>query len=224
MSTVPKVLIHRDIDPAYVKAKQVGRFAEHYYKTILVPGEGDTLPFANFPQAVQTLPWLMFNSQELPSVIPKGQPTILVVAAGHLPEMAFWGQFMMALSTTFPNVNCRCLAYTCPPQCPPNLWIQVWPGMLILNQADVVIGGAGYNTVFECQALGKPLIAFAWPRQYDRQQYRGQRWAKLVKTSQEAIDAVQALLQSPRNPNPIQPYRNGIGDAIAIIDKTYSAP
>lgn len=86
------------------------------------------------------------------------------------------------------------------------------------------ISGAGYNTVFECYALGKPLIAFAWPRQYDRQRHRGQQWAQLVETPQAAIDAVKDLLQASRNPNQIQLYRNGIGDAIAIIDKTYSAP
>nr|WP_268896632.1 glycosyltransferase [Hassalia byssoidea] len=27
--------------------------------------------------------------------------------------------------------------------------------------ADVVVGGAGYNTVYECAALGVPLVAIA---------------------------------------------------------------
>ncbi|MBW4572535.1 MAG: hypothetical protein KME31_32500 [Tolypothrix carrinoi HA7290-LM1] len=35
--------------------------------------------------------------------------------------------------------------------------------------ADVVVGGAGYNTVYECAALGVPLVAIALKRLYDRQ-------------------------------------------------------
>lgn len=222
LSSIPKVLIHRDIDPAYVQAKQVGKFVAHYYDTVVIPGEGDDVPFTYFPQTVHTLPWLMLNAQELPSVSPTEQSTIIIVAAGNQEEMAFWGQLMVRLLTTFPEVACRCLAYTCPPQCPPHLWVQEWPGMPVLNQADVVIGGAGYNTVFECQALGKPLISFAWPRQYDRQQHRGQRWAKLVETPQVAIDTVKSLLQTLRDQRESQNYGNGIGDAISIIETQYS--
>ena len=218
LSAIPKVLIHRDIDPAYVQAKQVGRFVERYYDTILIPGEGHSVPFATFPQAIHTAPWLMFNANELSPVVQKDQPTVVVVAAGNQEEMTFWGQFMVRLQATFPGATCRCLAYTCPPHCPPHLWVQEWPGMPVLNQANVVIGGAGYNTVFECLALGKPLIAFAWPRQYDRQRDRGQRWATLVETTQAAIDAVKSLLQTPRPPQEIQNYVNGIEDAIAAIE------
>lgn len=224
LSSIPTILIHRDIDPAYVQAKQVGQFVEAYYDTILIPGEGDDVPFADFPQAVHTEPWVILNAPELPPVLPTEKPTLVVVAAGNLEEMAFWGQLMVQLQATFSETNCRCLAYTCPPGCPPHLWIQQWPGLPVLHQADVVIGGAGYNTVFECCAIGKPLIALAWPRQYDRQWHRGQQWAQLVETPQASIAAVKDLLQASRNPNQIQLYRNGIGDAIAIIDKTYSAP
>lgn len=223
LSAIPKVLIHRDIDPTYVQAKQVERFVERYYDTILILGEGHSVPFATFSQAIHTAPWLMFNTNELSPVVPKDQPTIVVVAAGNQEEMVFWGQFMVRLQATFPGANCQCLAYTCPPHCPPHLWVQEWPGMPVLNQADVVIGGAGYNTVFECQALGKPLIAFAWPRQYDRQRHRGQQWATLVKTPQDAMAAVKGLLQTARNQREKQTYVNGIGDAIAAIEKTCSA-
>lgn len=224
LSSIPKVLIHRDIDPAYVQAKQVGQFVERYYDTILIPGEGKDVPFANFPQAIHTAPWLMFNTNELSPDVHSDQPTVVVVAAGNLEEMAFWGELMAQLQATFPEITCRCLAHTCPPGCSPGNWTQQWPGMPVLQQADVVIGGAGYNTVFECLALGKPLIAFAWSRQYDRQRHRGQRWARLVKTTQEAIVVVKDLLQAPRNQGEIQNYGSGIGDAIATIEKRCSAP
>lgn len=220
LSSIPTILIHRDIDPAYVQAKQVGQFVEDYYDTILIPGEGDNVPFAELPRAFHTAPWVMLNAQELPPVLPTEKPTLIVVAAGNLEEMAFWEQLMMQLQATFLEANCRCLAYTCPPGCPSQLWIQQWPGLPVLQQADVVIGGAGYNTVFECHVLGKPLIAFAWHRQYDRQRYRGQQWAQLVETPQAAIDAVKDLLL--RHPRRHQTYINGIGDAISIIEKILS--
>lgn len=222
LTSIPKVLIHRDIDPAYVQTKQVGRFVERYYDTILIPGEGKDVPFANFPQAIHTAPWLMFNAHELSPVIQPDHLTVVVVAAGNLEEMAFWGELMAQLQVTFPAVTCRCLAHTCPPGCSPGNWTQQWPGMPILQQADVVLGGAGYNTVFECQALGKPLITFAWPRQYDRQRHRGQQWASLVKTTQEAIVVVKSLLQASRHSQESQNYVNGIGDAISIIETQYS--
>lgn len=224
LSSIPKILIHRDIDPTYVQAKQVGQFVEDYYDTILIPGEGDNVPFTELPQAVHTAPWVMLNAQELPPpVLPTKKPTLIVVAAGNLEEMAFWGQLMVQLQATFSEANYRCLAHTCPPGCPPQLWIQQWPGLPVLHQADVVLGGAGYNTVFECHALGKPLIAFAWPRQYDRQHLRGQQWATLVETPQAAIDAVKEILPLCQSRQP-RTYVNGIGDAIATIEHTRHKP
>ena len=45
--------------------------------------------------------------------------------------------------------------------------------MEVMQLADIIIGGAGYNTVYECAALNIPLITFPLRRQYDRQAQRG---------------------------------------------------
>jgi len=52
--------------------------------------------------------------------------------------------------------------------------------MDLLPGVDLVVGGAGYNTVNECLACGVPLIARAWPRKYDRQSLRAADKLKLV--------------------------------------------
>src|SRR5581483_11759696 len=56
-------------------------------------------------------------------------------------------------------------------------WIRYWPAIDLFSAASVVIGGAGYNTVEECLAIGVPLIAHPWPRMYDRQDLRARRAA-----------------------------------------------
>lgn len=91
--------------------------------------------------------------------------------------------------------------------------------MSYLQQAQVVIGGAGYNTVFECVALEIPLIGFPWPRQYDRQFQRGQQWTTVVQTAEDAISVLQDLLQKPAVAGDAKDYVNGIEGAISMIEQ-----
>ena len=80
-----------------------------------------------------------------------------------------------------------------------------------------VIGGGGYNTVYECQALGVPLIARAWPRKYDRQRLRLERTgAILVDTPAEAVSAARRFWPPPP-PRPRPDFDNGVHAAIALI-------
>ena len=89
----------------------------------------------------------------------------------------------------------RCLAAKCP-DCSPDLWIFHYPGIECLLAADVVIGGGGYNTFYECAALKVPLVAIAQNRRYDRQAVRiGKSSAVQNVTSiEDAVSAVRHQL------------------------------
>lgn len=53
-----------------------------------------------------------------------------------------------------PDFTVRCLTPFQPIACPADLWLFHYPALDCLSIADVVVGGAGYNTVAECEALG----------------------------------------------------------------------
>ncbi|MBD0336781.1 MAG: hypothetical protein ICV62_14930 [Cyanobacteria bacterium Co-bin13] len=241
----PKVLIHRDLSWDYVRSHHLPDFVARHYDSIIIPGEG-AVPLASLPLAHPTPPWLIYGTADLaeafqsqvssPDQGPEGclssnpftgkRPLILVCAAGNAAEQAFFGTLTHQLQQAFPHTSLRCLSASCPPGCPPALWLQAWPGLPWVAQATVVVGGGGYNTVYECAALKKPLIAFAWPRLYDCQARRLSRYGTQVSTNSEAIAQVNATLQSPQNlqppdpnPRPCTPYPNGATDAFRHIQR-----
>lgn len=120
-----------------------------------------------------------------------------------------------------PEVTVRCLSPHCPPQYPPELWVSYWPGMDCFQIADVVVGGAGYNTTYECLALDVPLISFAFQRLYDRQTHRAQQHNYQVESVTEAIALVQHLLhQNPKLASFGQRnYINGALQAVQLIER-----
>lgn len=178
----PRILIHRDINPQYVEQKHLRGFVQRQYHRILIPGEGPDVAFADLPQARHTAPWLSRNAAELPNrataraqlrLPPKrNQPVVVVLAGGRVEELAWFGQVTVAIAQTFPHMAVRCLAATCPPDCPPALWVTHYPALECLVAADLVVGSGGYNTVQECLTLGLPLMARPFPRLYDRQHHR----------------------------------------------------
>lgn len=229
---VPRILIHRDLQPHYIQAKQVLPWVQQHYDRILIPGEAYSVPFATLPQADQTAAWLIWSADELPSSeqvrsrlqLPSAStPVLLVCAGGNLAELAFFGKVRAHLQQAFPTATLRCLAYECPPDCPPEQWIRHWPGLEVLQVADVVIGAAGYNTVYECAALQRPLVAFAFDRLYDRQALRAQHCAYPVDTMAAAIAAVEQLIPVQALPRPNHQYENGVHQAIALIENLCSS-
>ncbi|HEY9662359.1 MAG TPA: hypothetical protein V6C65_28220, partial [Allocoleopsis sp.] len=60
------VLVHRDLQPDYVRAKNLSTFVQLHYHSIVIPGEGTDLAFAHLPQVTHTVPWLVCNADELP--------------------------------------------------------------------------------------------------------------------------------------------------------------
>jgi hypothetical protein len=225
LHSTPQILIHRDINPDYVTAKNLRSFVAEHYDKVIVPGEGEDLPLADLPNVQHTAPWLIRNAWELPdriavrSQILKVDPsikTILVCAAGNASELALFAQLTRSLHEYFPECAVRILAANCPADCPEALWISHHPGIECIAAADIVVGGAGYNTIYECAALGVPLVAFAFKRLYDRQAKRANK-AYRVRNIKEAIAIVTILLdrEKPANNSSVATYING---AIQAMD------
>ncbi|AFY30983.1 glycosyltransferase [Calothrix sp. PCC 7507] len=178
---IPRILIHRDINPRYITAKQLRSFVRENFDMVIVPGEGKDLPLCDLPNVQHTAPWLIRNAWELSDRITmrshilkvdQSIKTILICAGGNISELPLFGQLALQLHQNFPECAVRILAATCPQACPEALWISHHPGIECFAAADIVIGGAGYNTVYECAAVGVPLVALAFPRLYDRQKKR----------------------------------------------------
>jgi Glycosyltransferase family 28 C-terminal domain len=222
-----KVLIHRDLTPDYLTwAPELRRFVETTYDLILCPGELG--PFADLPQARVTLPWLIRTPA------PGLASEVLVCAAGNPDELAWygetvrlleeaaskWGKLQLARSfSSAPSLGgqVRCIAPELPSGCPGELWTRFWPAIDYIANAQVVIGGAGYNTVYECLATGAPLIARPWPRKYDRQRERVLKYPSItiVDTPAEAAEAAIRLLK--QSPCSRPEFRNGAAEAVRII-------
>ncbi len=220
------VLIHRDLSPDYIESKAIEPFVRNHYDGLLLPGE-PTVALAHLPQAKLTEPWLSRNETELPDAnemrsrwnIPSHAPLIIVCATGQPTELAFFGQVFKQLAISFPNATVRCLSAECPTGCEPSHWVSHWPGIDILQLADVVIGSGGYNLVHECSALGIPLIAFVQKRRYDRQARRIRDYAHGVNCVEDAIAMIPAFLQSKKTIANNKPcYRNGVSTAINFIE------
>ncbi|MBD1895992.1 UDP-N-acetylglucosamine--LPS N-acetylglucosamine transferase [Coleofasciculus sp. FACHB-129] len=145
---------------------------------------------------------------------------ILVCAAGQASELSFFGKLSTHLNAAFPDAAVRVLAPVCPDGCPPQLWVSHSPGIECLLAADVVVGGAGYNTVYECAAVGVPLVAFAFKRLYDRQKVRALRCAYCVEEIEDAIATV-AMLQNQVSNRPAD-YPNGAVEAVRLIEKQFT--
>lgn len=181
---IPRILIHRYINPQYVAAKNLRSFVSDNFDRIIIPGEGKNLPLCDLPIVKHTAPWLIRSSQELPEPnttrshilkVDKTAKMILICASGQPSELSIFGQLALKIHENFPDCAVRLLAPTCPVECPQALWVSHHPGIECIAAADIVVGSAGYNTVYECAAVGVPLVAIAFPRLYDRQEKRADK-------------------------------------------------
>ncbi|QLE56996.1 UDP-N-acetylglucosamine--LPS N-acetylglucosamine transferase [Nostoc sp. TCL26-01] len=224
---IPRILIHRDINPRYVIEKELRSFVVANFDAVIVPGEGTDLALADLPGVLHTAPWLIRNSEELadkmsvrshifPSDI--SSLSIIICASGQASELSLFGQLTLALHQAFPECTVRILSPVCPVNCPESLWIVHHPGIECLAAADIVVGGGGYNTVYECASVGVPLVALALPRLYDRQHKRVSKgyW---VQNIAEALATVRILLdqRDTKNQSFVRTYTNGAIQAVHHI-------
>lgn len=228
----PRILIHRDLNPHYVETKQITDFVQHQYDQVLIPGEA-SVPLQHLSHACFTAPWLLRDADELITVrnplrdrfqFPRDQPLIIVCATGRPDELATFGELTRILARQYRTFTVRCLAAQLPLDCPPDLWITHWPGIEVLQFADMVIGGAGYNLSYECAALKIPLIALPLRRQYDRQIHRAMQLSTPVRNAEECMAVVAQYLEN-RTCKPFQlSYTNGVYAACQSIDAIVSPP
>ncbi|MBD2167595.1 UDP-N-acetylglucosamine--LPS N-acetylglucosamine transferase [Calothrix membranacea FACHB-236] len=238
LNYIPRILIHRDIHSHYVSVKKLRSFVIENFDKVIIPGEGEDLPFADLPIVEHTAPWLIRNCWELPdktttrSHILKVSPstkTILVCASGKASELNLFGELTLWLQNNFPDCEVRILAATCPQECSQELWISHHPGIECIAAADIVIGSAGYNTVYECAAVGVPLVALPLVRLYDRQHKRADKSYWVQNTQGETLTdqlasiykIVKKLLAQPKPANnlPIPFYINGAIQAVHQIEQ-----
>ncbi len=180
-----KILVHRHLHPRYVAAKQIVAFSQQLYDRILIPGELGNLHLSHLPQTAYTSPWLLRHPQELPYReqarkllhIPSNSrsPVIVAIASGKPQELSWYAQLCDGLCQAFPHAEVRCLSANSPHSSNDRRWCFHFPGIECLPAADVAVVGGGYNSSFECLAVGVPWVATPFPRRYDRQDYRIQQ-------------------------------------------------
>jgi hypothetical protein len=207
----PKVLVQRDLNPRYAAAFGLEDFTRRFYDLVLIPGEGER---------PTTEPWLIRSPQEIPGReaaretlgLDGAKPCAIVCAAGNRDELG-WYEAVTARLAECPAFDVRLIT--------PGIY---WPAMDLYPAADVVIGGAGYNTIYECLAMGVPLVARPWPRKYDRQELRAKRAAGrghvvVVESPAEAAAAAAAIVVL-KAPQPLErrvSFHNGAVDAAGAI-------
>jgi predicted glycosyltransferase len=140
--------------------------------------------------------------------------------------LPFFGKLSTQLNAAFSDAAVRVLTPVCPEGCPPQFWVSHSPGIECLPAADVVVGGAGYNTVYECAAVGVPLVAFAFKRLYDRQHQRASKYTYFAQTIEEAIASVGMLLNRVEtlnlDANLSRFFTNGAVQAVDLIEQVLS--
>lgn len=212
-----KVLVRRDVNPEYAARYELDSFIAASYDLVLAPGEGAP------DVAIATAPWLIRSQNELLSRqaarvllgLAGDRACALICAGGNEQEARWFGQVARKL-TSAGVCNVRCFAPRCPEFCPAENWFSYWPAMELYQAVDVLIGGGGYNTVYESAACGVPLICRPWPRLYDRQESRARsQGAEIVMEPEHAVEAAIGAITSGRRARP--QFLNGAAAASKAI-------
>jgi predicted glycosyltransferase len=237
---VPKVLVHRSLNPRYLEKYRLREFVAANYDLVLVPGPGEE---PQFEGAVVTAAWLVRSADEIPAEVPVPDGAVVVCASGRAEELAWYGEVVAELVRMGCPAAVRCVAAERPAgilggfEAGPKrvdtsvdaarksacaTWVRHWPAIDLFGRASVVIGGAGYNTVEECLAMQVPLISHPWPRMYDRQDLRARRASErgrvvVVDDPREAAEAALREIgrKAPRRPS----FENGAVEAVAFMER-----
>ncbi|MBF2034830.1 MAG: UDP-N-acetylglucosamine--LPS N-acetylglucosamine transferase [Leptolyngbyaceae cyanobacterium T60_A2020_046] len=231
----PKILVQRYLCAEYGLRPDVLAFIASQYDRVLVPGDPVAPAIAALPQTVTTAPWLIRAPREWPTAAISAsalelapnddRPLVLILASGTPTEWPWFEQVATALVHNFRTVALRGLTPHTTRATHPPLWRTHYPAIDLLGAAKIVIGGGGYNTVYECWARSRPLVARPCPRLYDRQAQRI-AWAQAhgaiirpVETVDAVLDAVAAWLAAPAVGYPPPPWETGVTTAIAAIQQ-----
>ncbi len=213
----PKVLVHRDVSPAYWQRFSLEAFVQHY-DLVLLPGEAG--PLRRHRNLAATEPWLIRDSHELLAreaarlrlgvAAEDERPLVLVSASGTDAEMSAAGRLASRLACRLPSAVVKLAA-------PSGNGHLVWPLLEVLPGVDVLVGAGGYNTVNEARCTSTPIAALPRARLYDRQARRLNPDER-VRDERELLERVEALLASVgRRRAPA--YRNGTHEAVRRIEE-----
>ncbi len=227
---VPRVLVHRHLNPRYVDRFDLRAMASQYQR-VLMPGEQGAL--RDLPRAVATEPWLLADADELLAPaearrllrIPPsdGRPLLLVSGCGKPDEWrkaAVLAQRIERDIAALAVTRFVCLAIDVDPSADPSSTgarlAGVWPLLMLLRGAEVLIGSGGYNTVYEARAAGVPLLAVPQPRLYDSQSSRLLASERTTKFDLPA--RIRGLLRQPHRNRETPDYVNGVHRAVELIE------
>jgi hypothetical protein len=224
-----KVFVQRDLNPQYSAAFDLNAFVRKSYDLVLAPGDAQSDSLGPFPQIAITAPWLVRSQEEIFTRqharallgLHEERPCLMVCAAGNSEELAWYGAVVSQLIELAPACDVRCIAPVRPAACPPACWLSYWPALDLYAAADVVVGGAGYNTIYECLACQVPLIARPWPRKYDRQSLRAARAAAVADDPTQAVAAALKLLPFVAGKKERVQFYNGATDAATLIEQLH---
>lgn len=216
---IPKILIHRDLNPRYVEKFALRSFAQ-VYDHILLPGEA--APFQDLPQATMTAPWLIRDAEELLppeearcrlQAADDSRPLVIVLGCGKREEISDRAALAARLQSELPH---RAVRFLCPTTCRQAgvTCLSIWPCLEIMLGVDVMVGAGGYNTVQEARATGTPLLALPQHRLYDRQAHR-LRPCELISHESALIERLQTQLPARIGR---ASYVNGVHAAVRIIE------
>lgn len=213
----PKVLIHRDLDPRYVRDVGIAAWVERY-DLVLVPGED--APFASSPRAEWTAPWLsvapdaLLSRREAQRRLGVEGPTVAVLASGRPAEIAFFADVAERLRAV---VDASVLLLSPIRRVDHPEARVVWPFLPLVHGVDVIVGAGGYNTVHEARATRTPFVGVAMDRKYDQQHAR-LRDDERARGEASLIAAVRQHLAQATRRDDVR-YEDGAARAVESIER-----
>jgi len=169
-----KFLVARHMNADYAIKPEVLESLQAY-EHLLLPGEASV--WQSHCRHTMTAPWFVRDAAEIPSpssvraslAIDPQKRVAVFVGTGNPEEV----NELHALSLRAKVRTSLHIVWLSPTD------VSNWPAMNVLAAADVVLGSAGYNLVWECRALKVPLLCQVRSRLYDEQEKRvgaEQRW------------------------------------------------
>ena len=214
----PKTLIHRDLNPSYVKTFNIKSFIKNY-DLIIVPGETNPIKDINkFSFCHSTDPWLIRNYNEIKDKklariklemgLDDQQPLAIIPVTGNLDEE----RLFLKLKSELKHSTSGWVIKTVSPI--PNIAdLRIWPLIEMINGVDMMIGAGGYNTVSEAKVTRTPFIGYPLSRLYDRQEKR----LKDVEICTQ-INEISKFFREPTIRTDCKPFINGTFKAVELIE------